>query len=227
MTLRSATTLFLASSLFVQVCTAGFFATQASAQTRAAGNATSGKTSTARAGAAREEATAKRRAWLEKELAARVSSEEQVAQIRATLARLSHREIDQLAAMTLEQKSRDRSARTLSQAQAQLAQAQAVRDDLRRRLSAARAGGAPGFFPVITWLPSGASLTASAVVSPDRRYVRINAMPFFSQVGPVDTFNFFTGESGRLRQFDAPPSASPPESWYDGLRTRNGRRPGR
>ncbi len=47
-----------------------------------------------------------------------------------------------------------------------------------------------GYAPVVTWLPSGASMGASAVVSPDRRYVRVNAQPFFSQVGPVNTFTY-------------------------------------
>ena len=47
-----------------------------------------------------------------------------------------------------------------------------------------------GFQPVITMLPQGASLSASAVVSGDRRYVRIGLTPFFSTIGNVDTFNF-------------------------------------
>ena len=58
----------------------------------------------------------------------------------------------------------------------------------QQRLQAAR--GNAGFQPVIAWLPDGASLGVGAVVSPDRRYVRITAAPFFSSVGPVRTFNF-------------------------------------
>ena len=59
--------------------------------------------------------------------------------------------------------------------------------------------GAPavGYFPVITWLPEGASLSARAVVSPDRRHVRMSVLPFFSSIGPVHTFNFMTGETRR------------------------------
>jgi hypothetical protein len=53
-----------------------------------------------------------------------------------------------------------------------------------------RSVGAPGYAPVITTLPSGAQLGASAVVSPDRRYVRMNLQPFFSSVGPVQNFTF-------------------------------------
>ncbi|MCH8921977.1 MAG: hypothetical protein IIA67_02375 [Planctomycetes bacterium] len=58
----------------------------------------------------------------------------------------------------------------------------------QQRLHAAR--GRAGLQPVIAWLPEGASLGVGAVVSPDRRYVRITAAPFFSSVGPVRTFNF-------------------------------------
>jgi hypothetical protein len=53
--------------------------------------------------------------------------------------------------------------------------------------------GAVGYQPVITTLPEGANMVATAVISADRRYVRITATPFFSTVGPVDTFNFATG----------------------------------
>lgn len=33
-------------------------------------------------------------------------------------------------------------------------------------------------------------MSATAVISADRRYVRISAAPFFSTVGDVQTFNF-------------------------------------
>jgi hypothetical protein len=36
-------------------------------------------------------------------------------------------------------------------------------------------------------------MTATAVISADRRYVRITAVPFFSVIGEVQTFNFATG----------------------------------
>jgi hypothetical protein len=38
-------------------------------------------------------------------------------------------------------------------------------------------------------------MTASAVISADRRYVRISPSPFFSSIGNVQTFNFATGGS--------------------------------
>ena len=61
--------------------------------------------------------------------------------------------------------------------------------------------GAVGNRPIITTLPEGTNLTVqSAIVSPDRRYVRISIPPFppiTSGVGDVSTFNFATGEAGR------------------------------
>ena len=56
--------------------------------------------------------------------------------------------------------------------------------------------GAVGFRPEITQLPEGASMTGLAIISADRRYVRITPSPFFSQVGDVTTFNFVDGTTG-------------------------------
>ena len=47
-----------------------------------------------------------------------------------------------------------------------------------------------GYAPVIIWLPQGASLGVSAVVSHDRCYVRIGCNPMFSKIGPVRTFSY-------------------------------------
>ena len=47
-----------------------------------------------------------------------------------------------------------------------------------------------GYGPVIIWLPQGTNMGVSAVVSPDRRYVRIGARPMFSGIGPVYTFSY-------------------------------------
>jgi hypothetical protein len=58
-----------------------------------------------------------------------------------------------------------------------------------------RGRDAVGFQPVIIWLPEGANFAATAVISADRRYVRITSLPFFSQIGQVRTFNFATGET--------------------------------
>lgn len=44
--------------------------------------------------------------------------------------------------------------------------------------------------PVITVLSEGTTLSVQAVVSPDRRFVRLTLVPFFSQIGDVQTFTF-------------------------------------
>jgi len=53
--------------------------------------------------------------------------------------------------------------------------------------------GAVGYQPVIISLPAGANMTATGVISADRRYVRITALPLFSQIGQVTTFNIASG----------------------------------
>jgi hypothetical protein len=53
--------------------------------------------------------------------------------------------------------------------------------------------GAPGYQPVISTLPEGTNLMAQAVVSADRRYVRVTTVPLFSGVGQVTQFNFSGG----------------------------------
>jgi tetratricopeptide (TPR) repeat protein len=54
-------------------------------------------------------------------------------------------------------------------------------------------GGATGYQPVITTLPEGTNMSALAVVSADRRYVRATVTPLFSGVGQVTQFNFSGG----------------------------------
>ncbi|MCA9038824.1 MAG: hypothetical protein KDA65_00615 [Planctomycetaceae bacterium] len=49
-------------------------------------------------------------------------------------------------------------------------------------------GTAVGYQPVVTSLAEGVSLTAMAVVSADRRYVRISTRPVFSNITDVFTF---------------------------------------
>ena len=53
--------------------------------------------------------------------------------------------------------------------------------------------GAVGYSPVIVPVTSGSSLTASAVVSADRRYVRIGIEPRFTNITDVFTFSFVNG----------------------------------
>lgn len=57
----------------------------------------------------------------------------------------------------------------------------------------AQPGGTPGgvgFAPIVRLIPEGSSLAARAVVSPDRRYVRLSLSPVFSQIIDVAVFSF-------------------------------------
>lgn len=58
--------------------------------------------------------------------------------------------------------------------------------------------GAAGYQPVIVNLPSGASMMGMAVISADRRYVRVTPTPMFSSIGQVTTFNLQRGNQGTL-----------------------------
>ena len=49
--------------------------------------------------------------------------------------------------------------------------------------------------PVIVVLSEGTMMTVQAVVSDDRRYVRLTLVPFFSQIGEVKTFTFEGSET--------------------------------
>jgi len=55
--------------------------------------------------------------------------------------------------------------------------------------------GAVGYQPVIITLPEGANMMATAVISADRRYVRITSAPLFSGIAEVNVFNMATGGS--------------------------------
>lgn len=67
--------------------------------------------------------------------------------------------------------------------------------------------GAVGYMPVITVLPQGANMQVrQAVISPDRRYVRVTPAPFFSTITQVSTFTF-SGASGST---GAGPNQQPP-----------------
>jgi hypothetical protein len=48
-------------------------------------------------------------------------------------------------------------------------------------------------------VPSGMSLGANAVVSPDRRHVRMSLSPSFFSIPRVDTYNLQTGKRQRVR----------------------------
>ncbi len=75
-----------------------------------------------------------------------------------------------------------------------------ARTDISRRANPFFFGpSAVGYQPVILWLPEGANMSATAVISADRRYVRISPSPLFSGIAQVNTFNTSSGanESGQ------------------------------
>jgi hypothetical protein len=59
-----------------------------------------------------------------------------------------------------------------------------------RRRAALLGGGAVGYQPIIQVLPQGVMMSANAVVSADRRYVRVSVVPTISSIGDVQTFTF-------------------------------------
>ena len=63
------------------------------------------------------------------------------------------------------------------------------------RLRAGAFGGGVGFAPIVAFIPEGVSLTAMAIVSADRRYVRLALAPMFNSIVDVATFSFLTGVS--------------------------------
>jgi|TARA_R110000851_G_scaffold269935_1_gene422608 hypothetical protein len=79
----------------------------------------------------------------------------------------------------------------------------AVKELARDRRRASLAGvflgqknRAVGYYPMISVLPQGHSMTAGPVIlSPDRRYARIGISYSNMSIGAVHTFNFSTGAS--------------------------------
>jgi hypothetical protein len=66
----------------------------------------------------------------------------------------------------------------------------------RADLPAAGGFGAVGYQPVISILSEGVALSALAVVSGDRRYVRLSLAPVFSTITGVNTFSFIQSGGG-------------------------------
>jgi general secretion pathway protein D len=56
--------------------------------------------------------------------------------------------------------------------------------------------------PVITVLNEGTAVNVQAVVSNDRRFVRLTLVPFFSQIGKVDEFQFEGSRSSKAKTSD-------------------------
>ena len=155
--------------------------------------------------------TAQKRQWLREQLVKGVRNPNDVRQLRAVVDRLTPRQVHALANAALAQQLPANDQQLLQQAQLELQRAQWLRQLLERELWLRRYGyGYPvGYLPVITWLPQGTTMGASAVVSPDRRYVRVSPMPFFSSVGPVYSYNLNTGRTRLLPQYGYPVYGSP------------------
>ncbi len=117
----------------------------------------------------------------------------------AVAERTAQRTQQQLARLS-QQKStlKDQLAQTDSTAERELAERKnaegaALRAANLQNLS--RYAAQSGYRPEITWVPEGASLYTNAVISADRRYVRVTPSPMFQQIKSVSTFNYSTGDS--------------------------------
>ena len=60
--------------------------------------------------------------------------------------------------------------------------------------------GSVGFTPQITVLPEGVTMTVQAVISADRRYVRLTVIPSFTAITDVQTFSFVSGAGSPTSQ---------------------------
>lgn len=183
-----------------------------------------------------------KRDWLRTRINAKLSSARDKLAVESRLNAMSPEQLNRLIQVQRRQESKQQ--QKLLAAREQLGRSQAYRNQLVRqyqqRLAQQRNAG---FAPVVTWLPEGVNMGASAVISPDRRYVRVNASPFFSSIGPVRTFNFGNGQYQQAPYYVQPPyqylpqhnhnyyqhakkrNPAYPQIWHDGLRTRIGPRP--
>jgi len=209
---------------------------------------------------------AEKRRWLRDQLANGVKDRRQVQQLQAKVDKLTPQQVDVLTKAVLAQQLPaadqqqqlqqglqqfdQQQQQLLQQANQELARAQFIRQALENELWWRNAGYGVGYMPVITWLPEGTWFGAGATISPDGRYVRTAAYPFFSSVGPVYTYNLSNGQTqpwtpqstyqpnnrpigypgfnhaqaygGSWQQRQAT-SQTQPRVWYDGVRTRVGR----
>jgi general secretion pathway protein D len=71
--------------------------------------------------------------------------------------------------------------------------------------------------PVITVLNEGTAVNVQAVVSNDRRFVRLTLVPFFSQIGKVEEFQFEGSRSTKSKTSDEKSGADVKVPGVDGL----------
>ena len=131
-----------------------------------------------------ESKTEKKREWLRENMTSHIKNEKRLHDLNERFDKLSAEEVDQLYVLYQQQ---------LALANRELQQALLQKQQLQQGIGLQQRN--VGFAPQITWLPEGASLGVSGVVSPDGRSVRISAMPFFSSIPSYDTFNFATGQT--------------------------------
>lgn len=146
--------------------------------------------------------TAEKRAWLRGEMVRGLNNPREIAEVQTRLNRMTPKQINALTNITLAQQIPQNQAAdvALQQAQFELQRAMWLRQMLENELWWRRYNSV-GYMPVIGWLPEGTHLGASAVVSPDRRYVRVSPTPFFSSVGPVHSYNLNTGRTRLMPQY--------------------------
>jgi len=198
-----------------------------------------------------------KRKWLREQSVKGLHNSREVRQMRAQIDGMTPQQIEALTNVVLAQQLPPNQQQLLQQTQYELQRARWLRQMLERELWLRRNGYGygTGYMPVITWLPQGATMGARAVISGDRRYVRVSPQPFFSSVGPVYTYNLGTGETrlqpqngypaygsqqnygypqntGGCRHGQMPPQHLPPRAqatqprvWYDGIRTRTDPQP--
>ena len=135
--------------------------------------------------------TAVKRAWLREQMLREFRGTGRSSEVEYAIAGMPPERIDRLVEV-YKKRPAWYEEEMLAESRARLAQTKAYRDYLARVYQARRAAAgrrSVGYAPVIVTLPEGASLAASAIVSPDRRYVRITASPFFSGITGMRTFS--------------------------------------
>ena len=132
---------------------------------------------------AQEQTFEQKREFVRKFLLRNITDPDQLADAELNLSRIeSPGKVDALYAAAYQ--------RTYQLEVQKLQKLQAYRDHLRGQVQQTIQQQPGGFQPWIGWLPSGTQLGVGAVVSPDRRYVRINVNALFSSFQGFQHFNY-------------------------------------
>jgi hypothetical protein len=125
----------------------------------------------------------------------RLSDQDKVVRVTLTNGRLREQTALQLLDMPREEPGAARRNRRERLARDSRESRRAGAEFVEGRRRAPGGPGAPGYQPVITVLSEGVQSTAMAVISGDRRYVRLTMQPMFTAITNVNTFSFFTGNA--------------------------------